>query len=122
MDLFNRKRIARLEAALAHEKELYSRALLEHRSTTERRIAALEASELRLMGTIRDMDTTIFAMSQFTTWEHMLPHFQDLLRTTMARRNAESERIAQVLIPEMQKAYREESNSLEAFTRRNISK
>lgn len=107
MDLFNRKRVARLEAALAHEKELYSRALLEHRSTTERRIAALEASELKLMGTIREMDQAIYRMSQCPDWERMRPIFAELNDLTQRRMIAESDRIKSVLIPEMQKAYRQ---------------
>lgn len=79
-----------------------------HRTIEAQRgtIAKLEASELALMGKIRDMDTTIFSMSHCDSWEQMRPYFQSLLADTIARRTDESNRIANLLIPEMQKAYR----------------
>ena len=69
-------------------------------------IAKLEASELRLMGQIREMDQLIFNMSQGTTWAEQRPYFNKLLEGTNERMRLESDRIKTILIPEMQKAYR----------------
>lgn len=63
-------------------------------------------NELALMVKIREMDQLIFAMSQCTSWEAMQPIFEKLKTFTDARMIDESNRIKQVLIPEMQKAYR----------------
>lgn len=63
-------------------------------------------SELALMVKIREMDQLIFSMSQCTSWEQMQPIFAKLKILTDARMIDESNRIKQVLIPEMQKAYR----------------
>lgn len=70
-------------------------------------IAKLEASELYLMGQIREMDQLIFRMSQASSWDQMRPIFHDLKYRTDHRMKLESDRIATVLIPEMKKAYRQ---------------
>lgn len=69
-------------------------------------IKKLEASELALMGQIREMDQLIFSMSQCTDWDQMRPLFQKLNAPVNARMRLESDRIKTLLIPEMQKAYR----------------
>lgn len=89
MDLFGKKAKA-LENVIASQ------------STTIRRLAANELSAQRK---IRDMDQLIFAMGQCTSWEEMRPIFVKLKTFTDQRMIDESDRIKQVLIPEMQKAY-----------------
>ena len=70
-------------------------------------IAKLEASELQLMGQIREMDQLIYRMSQCTSWESMRPIFNELQAPAERRMREESNRIRDVLIPEMKKAYRQ---------------
>lgn len=69
-------------------------------------IKKLEASELALMGQIREMDQLIFQMSQCDSWARMQPLFDELLCDTRQRMTKESQRIQTALLPEMQKAYR----------------
>lgn len=98
MDIFGKKRIAELEKELSNITACY------RNETNE--INRLEASEYQLMTKIREMDQLIFAMSQCTSWEQMQPIFAKLKTFTDARMIDESNRIKQVLIPEMQKTYR----------------
>jgi hypothetical protein len=98
MDLFNRKRIVQLEDKIM---------LLENVISARRAdINRLEASELRLMGEIRDMDQLIFQMGQMDSWARQRPIFNKLQAKTEHRMRDESNRIKTLLIPEMQKAYR----------------
>lgn len=98
MDLFGKKRIAQLE------REINNLTAMVKNQTND--INRLEASELRLMGQIRDMDTLIFQMSQCSDWLSMRPYFNQLQEPMERRRKDESNRIQTLLIPEMQKAYR----------------
>lgn len=91
MDLFGKKATA-LETVINSQK------------ATIRRLAA---SELEAHRKIRDMDQLIFAMSQCSSWEQMKPIFIKLQAMADKRMIDESNRIKQVLIPEMQKAYRD---------------
>jgi hypothetical protein len=122
MDLFGRKRIAELErenANLNHrlqQREVSWNKSINDRDKAEQKIAALEASELRLMGQIREMDQLIFEMSHKMSWDEQRPIFQRLLAQTNRRMKAESDRIANLLIPEMQKAYRDDSPTPKAST------
>lgn len=62
--------------------------------------------ELLLMRTIRDMDQAIFSISQVAPdWDRMRPLFAELLDGTNLRMSDENNRIKEVLIQEMQKAY-----------------
>jgi nucleoside-specific outer membrane channel protein Tsx len=74
--------------------------------TMQSRINVLEASELKLMGQIREMDQLIFQMGQQTDWANQHGYFLQLQAQTERRMKLESDRIATLLIPEMQKAYR----------------
>ena len=106
MDLFGRKRrIAQLEDSLATQQRLFN-IQQEGWRASEDRIKLLEASELKLMGQIRDMDQLIWDMSQQTSWDQQRPIFQTLLAATNRRKSLESDRIQTLLIPEMQKTYR----------------
>lgn len=58
-----------------------------------------------LIRTLRDMDQLIFMMSQCTSWESMRPHFNKLQSGTETRMRIESDRIRDVLIPEIRAAY-----------------
>ncbi len=91
MDLFGKKK------TLAQANVIKAQALT---------IAKLEASELQLMGQIRDMDQLIFNIQQCSSWEQMRPLFNKLQEPMERRKQLESERIQAVLIPEMKKAYR----------------
>lgn len=91
MDIFNRRKVAELES------------LITSQTTTIRRQAA---SELALQRKLRDMDQLIFAMGQCTSWGQMQPIFAKLKTFTDSRMIEESNRIKEILIPEMQKAYR----------------
>lgn len=98
--MFGRKQaeINRLKAIIAEQDELIKK--------LNQDVVKVEESELRLMGQIREMDQLIFQMSQRTSWTEQRPFFNDLLSGTNKRMRQESDRIATVLIPEMQKAYR----------------
>lgn len=109
MDLFGKKAKA-LENVIASQ------------AATIRR---LSASELDVQVKIRDMDQLIFAMSQCSSWDQMRPIFVKLKDLTDQRMIDESNRIKQVLIPEMQKAYRDptpielaEHNAMTSLKRR----
>lgn len=90
MDLFNKKARA-LENVINSQK-----------ATIRRQ----QASELVLQRKLRDIDQLVFAMGQCSSWEQMQPIFAKLKQGTDQRMIDESNRIKQVLIPEMQKAYR----------------
>jgi len=90
MDLFGKKQAA-LEKAIAAQRSTITR---------------LENSELSLMADIREMDQLIFRMSQCDSWERMRPLFNELHAQTVLRMQAESDAMAEVLIPAMKKAYR----------------
>ena len=62
---------------------------------------------------IRTMDQLIFQMSQCTDWPSMRPHFNQLQAMTEARMREESNRIRDLLIPEMKKVYTKENDLLE---------
>ncbi len=98
IDLFGRKRIDEL-----HQQVNTVTATARNQ---QNEINKLEASELRLMNQIREMDQLIFNMSQHTSWTEQRPYFNELLRGTNERMRLESDRIKTALIPEMQKAYR----------------
>lgn len=74
-------------------------------------IRRLAASELEAQRKIRDMDQLIFAMGQCSNWPEMQAIFIKLKDMTDARMIDESNRIKQVLIPEMQKAYRSKDSN-----------
>lgn len=103
MDIFNRKLVTELVEALNEHRRLLDSEKIE----SSDRIIELEASELALMVKIRDMDQLIFSMSQCSSWDQMQPIFAKLKTSTDKRMIDESNRIKQVLIPEMQKAYRQ---------------
>ncbi len=105
MNLFGKKRIAQLEESLADKERLFAIQQTGWRESNEK-VAKLEASELRLMGQIREMDQLIFNMAQCTSWEQMRPIFRELQAPAAKRMRLESDRIKTLLIPEMQKAYR----------------
>ncbi len=64
-----------------------------------------------LVRTIRDIDEQIFKMSQLSSWEDMRPHFTDLNEGMITRKRTESDRISEVLRPELIKAYSAQTNS-----------
>ena len=100
--MFGRKRkpdprIAALEQLHAHEVD---------RSTDlAKQLRAAQNQVEYLVRTIRQMDDQIFSMSQLTAWESMRPHFRTLCDGMTARKVAESNRIADILRPELIATY-----------------
>jgi len=60
---------------------------------------------LRLVALLRQQDQLIFRMSQCNSWNGMQPIFRELLEGTMRRMQDESDRIRTLMIPEIRKAY-----------------
>lgn len=87
--MFGWKKTALLEA------ELYAADL---------EIKRLELRERELVDIIRRHDQLIYQMGQQSSWETMRPFFQALQKQTAQRQREESNRMTQVLIPEMMKA------------------
>lgn len=58
-----------------------------------------------LVRTLRDMDNQIFKMSQASSWDQMRPNFQTLAEGMTARKVAESNRIAEIIRPELITTY-----------------
>ena len=73
-----------------------------------------------LVRTIRQMDDQIFAMSQKTDWVSMRPHFQTLSDGMTARKVAESDRIADILRPELIETYKPHGESPVQTSRPNL--
>jgi len=95
--MFGKKRIAELEKANANLNRR-----LEEWENGER--SARNQVEY-LVRTIRDMDEQIFKMSQCTTWSEMRPNFANLSEGMMVRKRTESNRISDILRPELIKTY-----------------
>ena len=95
--MFGRKRIAELEKANANLNRRLEEWENDDRST--------QNQVEYLVRTIRDMDEQIFKMSQCTTWEQMRPNFANLSEGMMVRKRTESDRIGELLRPELIKTY-----------------
>jgi septal ring factor EnvC (AmiA/AmiB activator) len=61
-----------------------------------------------LVRTIRDMDEQIYKMSQCSDWAQMRPNFQSLNEGMLVRKRAESDRINELLRPELIKTYNDQ--------------
>lgn len=100
MDLFGRKAKAQI-AKLERENDNLSRGaeqLLREQSVLRNTLDAT-------IKTLRDQDQLIWTMGQQPSWERMRPHFNQLQSATESRMRLESDRIRDVLIPEIRKAY-----------------
>ena len=102
--MFGKKRIAQLEESLADKERLFHIQQTGWRESNER-VAALQNQVEYLVRTIRDMDEQIFKMSQCTTWEQRRPNFTNLSEGMMVRKRTESDRIGELLRPELMKTY-----------------
>lgn len=104
--MFGKKaqRIAQLEESLADKERLFHIQQTGWRESNEK-AAALRTQVEYLVRTIRQMDDQIFAMSQCTGWPQMRPHFQTLSDGMTARKVAESNRIGELIRPELEKTY-----------------
>jgi len=60
---------------------------------------------MTVVAKLRQQDQLVFRMSQCQSWETMRPIFAELLRDTMSRMNAESDRIRALLVPEIRRVY-----------------
>lgn len=69
------------------------------------KVDELESRIFKLTCTIREMDQQVFSMGQQPSWDLMRPYYQKLQIGTDQRMKDESNRIRNVLVPEMMKAY-----------------
>jgi len=60
---------------------------------------------LRLVALLRQIDQLIYKVSQSPSWEQMRPHIQELCEGMYDRMQAESDRIREVMIPQIREAY-----------------
>lgn len=65
-----------------------------------------------LVRTIRGMDDQIFQMTQMSSFEAMRPHFVQLQDGMTSRKVAESNRIADILRPELEKTYAPQTKTI----------
>lgn len=97
MDLFGRKQVAKLLKEL--RTAVWCKEIAEHNYN----VACKERDAL--IKTLQDQDQLIWTMSQQPSWERMRPHLNQLQAGTETRMRLESDRIRDVLIPEVRKAY-----------------
>ena len=102
--MFGRKRIAQLEESLADKERLLHIQQTGWKESNEK-VTALQNQVEYLIRTIRDMDEQIFKMSQCTTWSEMRPNFANLSEGMMIRKRTESNKISDILRPELIKTY-----------------
>lgn len=107
----SKRRIAQLEEALADKERLF------HIQNTEWREYTEELDKVRsqveyLICTIRDMDEQIYKMSQCNCWEAMRPHYTNLAEGMTVRKRAESDRIGELIRPELIKTYNNDQKRL----------
>ena len=86
MDLFNAKALAAANSRIA---------------ALEREITQLTSDRDVLAHNVREMDNSIFAMSQCGDWNQMRPHFHNLQARMESRRQRESDRINSVIFSEL---------------------
>lgn len=97
----SKKRIAELEKQY---DELWTnyRNEADHNRVEE---AALRNQVEYLVRTIRDMDEQIYKISQCRDWPSMRGHVSDLVEGMTVRKRAESDRIGELIRPELIKTY-----------------
>jgi uncharacterized coiled-coil protein SlyX len=100
----NKKRIAELEAELARQDGTIQHAAMELKAQLVENHNLKNQVEY-LVRTIRNMDEQIYKMSQCDSWNAMRPHFNDLSEGMISRKRAESDRISDLLRPELQRVY-----------------
>jgi uncharacterized coiled-coil protein SlyX len=116
MDLFGKKRIAELELALATEKacvEGFIKDMEEERKISQ----GLRNQVEYLVRTIRQTDDIIFAISQCTDWTTMRPRVAQLTDQMTARKVAESNRIGDLLRPQLLDVYNDQTNAPKQVTK-----
>src|SRR5882724_9516947 len=97
---WKKRRIAQLEEALADKERLFNIQQTGWRESNER-VAALQNQIEYLVRTIREMDDQIFKMSQCSDWPSMRSNFNQLQDGMTSRKVAESNRINDLLRPEL---------------------
>jgi len=99
-----RQRIAELEKANAN----LNRRLREWEGGWKVTVDTARAKDNQieyLIRTIRNMDEQIYKMSQCTSFKQMRPNFRNLEEGMIARKRAESDRIGELIRPELIKTY-----------------
>ena len=71
----------------------------------KRELESHDYTTSRMADAIRAMDQLIFQMSQCLDWPTMRPYFNRLQAMTEARMRDESNRICDVMLPELKKTY-----------------
>ncbi len=99
-----RRRVMNLEESLSDKERLFQIQQTGWRET-EARLKASQNQVEYLVRTIRQMDDQIFAMSQKTDWGQMHPHFLTLSDGMTARKVVESDRIGDILRPQLEATY-----------------
>ena len=97
-DLFGKKRIRQLEADLERT--------IKTRDEFNVGYSAARNQVEYLVRTIRDMDQEIWNMSQKTSWDQQRPHFVKLQDGMTARKVAESNRINDIMRPQLIETYK----------------
>lgn len=70
-----------------------------------REIEKLKTERSELARQLREVDHQIFVMANKPNWEAMRPHFTEIAEGAMVRKRAESDRIASIMIPELERTY-----------------
>lgn len=86
MDLFNSKALKKAQAII---------------NDLERENGRLKGDLAMFKHLVRDMDQSIYNMSQQPTWERMRPYFKPLLVGTEHRMKSESDRIQGIISDEL---------------------
>lgn len=103
MDPFGRKRIRELEAEIARQDATILQAAIDLKANM-----GLRTQIEYLVRTIRDMDQQIWKMSQCSDWPSMRPNFVTLQEGMTSRKVAESNRISDLLRPQLIETYASE--------------
>lgn len=120
MDLFGRKRIAELEKANANLQRRLAQ-WEDDWSGWNKNLGVVSSHRDALIKTLRDQDQLIWTMGQQPNWERQRPIFQQLQAGTDKRMRLESDRIRDVLIPEVRKAYTERPSEPQTINTKRIS-
>lgn len=88
MDLFNAKALAAFESRCA---------------ALERELCQAQGDLAIFKFLVRDMDTTLFKVSQCTDWNSIRPYIAELTQGMEHRRKGESDRINSIIHTELQK-------------------
>jgi multidrug resistance efflux pump len=99
-----KRRIEQLEESLEDKERLFNIQQIGWKEC-EADLRAAQNQVEYLVRTIRDIDEQIYKMSQCTSWAVMRPNFLNLEEGMISRKRAESDRIGELIRPELIKTY-----------------